>query len=472
MLFDSALFLWFFAAVFVVYWGVSRFPSVRIAWLLVASYAFYAAWNVELLALIVGSTLLDFFVGRALHRSEDARVRKRWLWVSLGANLGLLSLFKYGNFVLASVQGVLDAAAVGATLPVLDLVLPVGISFYTFQTLSYTIDIYRRRLEPTDSLLHFALFVSFFPQLVAGPIVRASEFLHQIPKPVEQDAAREGAGLFLIARGLTKKIVFADYLATSLVDRVFDNPELYSSVEILFAVYGYAVQIYCDFSGYSDVAIGAALLLGFRLPENFRRPYGAADLQDFWRRWHITLSSWLRDYLYIPLGGSRGTTVGTYRNLAVTMLLGGLWHGAAWTFVVWGALHGVALGVVRAVQRRWPPAADRRGRVRQVVGVVVTFHFVCFCWIFFRARSFENAWDVLDGLAQGTTYTPNLSVPILAAIGGAMALHWTPRRWVDRGSPLFAGLPALAQGVLLAVLALALAQLKGAGPQPFIYFQF
>jgi D-alanyl-lipoteichoic acid acyltransferase DltB (MBOAT superfamily) len=472
MLFDSALFLWFFAAVFVVYWGVSRFPSVRIAWLLVASYAFYAAWNVELLALIVGSTLLDFYVGRALHRSEDAAVRTRWLLVSLCANLGLLSLFKYGNFVLSSVQGVLDAAAVGATLPVLDLVLPVGISFYTFQTLSYTIDIYRRRLEPTNNLLHFALFVSFFPQLVAGPIVRASEFLHQIPQRAVPDAAREGAGLFLIARGLTKKIVFADYLATSLVDRVFDNPELYSSVEILFAVYGYAVQIYCDFSGYSDVAIGAAMLLGFKLPENFRRPYGAADLQDFWRRWHITLSTWLRDYLYIPLGGNRGGTWGTYRNLAITMLLGGLWHGAAWTFVVWGALHGAALGVVRMVQRRWPPAREGQGGLRRMVGVVVTFHFVCFCWIFFRARSFENAGDVLAGLARGTAYTPNLTLPIVAAIGGAMLLHWTPRRWIDRGSPLFAGLPSFVQGVLLAALAIALAQLKGAGPQPFIYFQF
>ena len=472
MLFDSALFLWFFAAVFVVYWGVSRFPSVRIAWLLVASYAFYAAWNVELLALIVGSTLLDFYVGRALHRSEDAAVRTRWLLVSLCANLGLLSLFKYGNFVLSSVQGVLDAAAVGATLPVLDLVLPVGISFYTFQTLSYTIDIYRRRLEPTNNLLHFALFVSFFPQLVAGPIVRASEFLHQIPQRAVPDAAREGAGLFLIARGLTKKIVFADYLATSLVDRVFDNPELYSSVEILFAVYGYAVQIYCDFSGYSDVAIGAAMLLGFKLPENFRRPYGAADLQDFWRRWHITLSTWLRDYLYIPLGGNRGGTWGTYRNLAITMLLGGLWHGAAWTFVVWGALHGAALGVVRMVQRRWPPVREGQGGLRRMVGVVVTFHFVCFCWIFFRARSFENAGDVLAGLARGTAYTPNLTLPIVAAIGGAMLLHWTPRRWIDRGSPLFAGLPSFVQGVLLAALAIALAQLKGAGPQPFIYFQF
>ena len=352
MLFDSALFLWFFGVVFVVYWTIARWHAARIAWLLLASYAFYASWNVELLLLIVGSTLIDFFVGQRVYEAEEKQAKKRWLMVSLFSNLGLLALFKYGDFVLTNVQDVVDAFGGDAKVPLLNLVLPVGISFYTFQTLSYTIDIYYGRMKPTRNLAHFALFVSFFPQLVAGPIVRARDLLPQLSQRPVADPVGHGRGFFLIARGLVKKVAIADYLALNIVDRVYDNPELYSSAEMLFAIYAYSVQIYCDFSGYSDVAIGAALLLGLKLPDNFARPFAAADLQDHWRRWQSALS-WLRDYLYIPLGGSRKGTYKTYRNLFITMLLGGLWPAPR-------VLHRVdaAPGARSSARsRRWPPGA-------------------------------------------------------------------------------------------------------------------
>ena len=470
MLFDSALFLWFFGVVFVVYWTIARWHAARIAWLLLASYAFYASWNVELLLLIVGSTLIDFFVGQRVYEAEEKQAKKRWLMVSLFSNLGLLALFKYGDFVLTNVQDVVDAFGGDAKVPLLNLVLPVGISFYTFQTLSYTIDIYYGRMKPTRNLAHFALFVSFFPQLVAGPIVRARDLLPQLSERPVADPVGHGRGFFLIARGLVKKVAIADYLALNIVDRVYDNPELYSSAEMLFAIYAYSVQIYCDFSGYSDVAIGAALLLGLKLPDNFARPFAAADLQDHWRRWHITLSSWLRDYLYIPLGGSRKGTYKTYRNLFITMLLGGLWHGAAWTFIVWGALHGSALAVVRAVQRRWP--RERRSRLHHVLAVLVTFHFVCFSWVFFRASSLQNSQDILAVLAEGSTYIPNVTPTLAAVVFGVLALHMTPKTWVDDVGERFAGSPALVQAALLAAVAVALAQLKSTAAVPFIYFQF
>jgi len=479
MFFDSALFVWFFVGVFVVYWAVARSLTLRIGWLLLCSYAFYAAWNPALLSLILFSTVLDFVVGQKMHAAERPRTRKLWLMASLGGNLGLLALFKYGDFVLGSLQSVSDAFELGATMPVLDLVLPVGISFYTFQTLSYTIDIYRRKLEPIRDFGRFALFVSFFPQLVAGPIVRASDFIPQLYREPDTDPRSQSVGLWLMMLGLIKKVAIADWLAVNLVDRVFENPGLYSSAEVLAGVYGYAVQIYCDFSGYSDVAIGAALMLGFTLPENFDRPYQSANLQEFWRRWHISLSTWLRDYLYIPLGGSRHGTLMTYRNLFLTMLLGGLWHGAAWTFVVWGALHGSALAVVRVFQRARARLYERREKQvpaetpwGRVLGAFVTFHFVCFCWIFFRAPSFDDAGAVLQTLAQGTTYIPNLTPKVLGVLALGLGIHVSPRAWREQAKEVFVATPAWVKGVVLFVLAVVLQQIKGTDVVPFIYFQF
>jgi D-alanyl-lipoteichoic acid acyltransferase DltB (MBOAT superfamily) len=351
-------------------------------------------------------------------------------------------------------------------------VLPAGISFFTFQSLSYTIDVYRGSLATEPSLLRFATFISFFPQLVAGPIVRASDLLPQLRLPAKWDARTHGLGLALIAMGLFKKVAIANPLALNLVDRVFDAPELYSSVETLAAVYGYAIQIYCDFSGYTDVAIGAALLLGFTLTPNFNRPYQSANLQEFWHRWHISLSTWLRDYLYIPLGGNRGGGWATYRNLFITMLLGGLWHGASWNFVIWGALHGAALGVTRLFQRSAIGAAVAKRSWTRPFALFFTFHFVCFAWIFFRAPGFEDATEILENLAAGTTFIPNLTPLLLWTIGGALAWHLSPIRWRDRGVDLFCRIPAPAQALLLVAVAIALWRIKGTDSVPFIYFQF
>jgi D-alanyl-lipoteichoic acid acyltransferase DltB (MBOAT superfamily) len=471
MQFDSALYIWFLATVFVVWWAVARFATLRLLWILLVSYAFYAAWNPQLLLLIIASTFLDWAVALWLGRAENVRTRKLLLAASLVANLGLLSLFKYGNFVLQSLQAASDALDAGIQFPVLHLILPVGISFYTFQTLSYTIDVYRRRLDPVPSLLRFATFVVFFPQLVAGPIVRASDLLPQLALPPRLDHHAHARGLVLIALGLVKKMAFADWLALNLVDRVFDNPELYSSVEILFAVYGYAIQIYCDFSGYSDIAIGSALLFGFTLPANFDRPYAAVNLQDFWHRWHISLSTWLRDYLYVPLGGNRHGSTRTYVNLFITMLLGGLWHGAAWTFVVWGVLHGIGLGATRWWQRR-RPAEHASGGARRWLGIVLTFHFVCFCWIFFRASDFANAFAILEGLSGLTTYIPNLSAAALGTIALAIVLHWAPRSIEFRVLDRVASAPSWVLAVLAVIVAVVLQHLRGSSPAPFIYFQF
>ena len=478
MLFDSALYIIFLIVVFIGYGMVLRRSPSRVFWLLAASYLFYASWNAKYLLLIVISTVIDFTVGLGLGRARSVRARRLLLLASLISNLGMLAFFKYANFFLDSLKQFLEGFVLGGetvNMPVVDVLLPVGISFYTFQTLSYTIDVYRGKLEPIHDPLKFALFVSFFPQLVAGPIVRATEFLPQLERlPSPHDVRQHSRGLALIMVGLIKKVAIADYLALHLVDRVFESPLMYSSIEMLMAVYGYAIQIYCDFSGYSDVAIGSALLLGFRLTENFNRPYAACNLQDFWRRWHISLSSWLRDYLYIPLGGSRGGPGATYRNLLTTMLLGGLWHGASWNFVIWGALHGGVLAANRAFQRAvarhdvWesPPAWFRQA------GLVTTFHFVCFAWIFFRTTTFTAALEVLEVLSDWNWATENLTWTLVVLILGSLTVHLTPRSWESGMRELFVKMPWPARGVFLLLVAIALQQLKGSEVVPFIYFQF
>ncbi|MDZ4120975.1 MAG: MBOAT family O-acyltransferase, partial [Candidatus Cloacimonadaceae bacterium] len=302
-------------------------------------------------------------------------------------NLGSLGYFKYTNFILNTINQV-----AGGNLPMMDIFLPVGISFFTFQTMSYTLDIYFGKLKPLKSFFDFCFFVSFFPQLVAGPIVRASYFLPQIHKKLVLDRDIMAKALVLIFSGLIKKGVIADYISVNFVDRVFDNPGLFSGLENLIAVYGYGLQIYCDFSGYSDIAIGLAALLGFSLPQNFNSPYIASSVTEFWHRWHISLSTWLRDYLYIPLGGNRRGKPRQYVNLMITMVLGGLWHGASWNFVFWGFLHGMGL----AFDKVWLSLKISQVRFMKILGTVLTFQFVSFCWIFFRARSFANAWLILD----------------------------------------------------------------------------
>lgn len=471
MLFDTTLFVWFFVLVFSGFWLIARFKTLRVVWLLAASYLFYASWNPALVGLIIVSTMLDFWIAQKIFNAPTQKSRRRWLLVSLSTNLGVLAGFKYTGFFLQSINDALNIMGTTGQIPVPQIILPVGISFYTFQTLSYTIDVYRGRLRASNNFLHFALFVAFFPQLVAGPIVRASKFLPQLLRDPIYRPREHSMGLFLVCTGLIKKVAIANVLALNLVDRIWDSPELYSSLEVLVGMHAYAFQIYCDFSGYSDVAIGLALMLGFYLPENFRRPYLARNIADFWRRWHISLSTWLRDYLYIPLGGNRGSPLGTYFNLAITMLLGGLWHGASWTFVIWGAGHGIALGVVRFLQRR-KTSDETPSLRRQILSGFITFQFVNILWVVFRAPDWGTATAFFARLLEGSTYAPNITTPVLLALGAGVLMHITPPRWKGSMMTQFMDLPAWAQGLIAVLVAIALQHLKGADAVPFIYFQF
>ena len=360
----------------------------------------------------------------------------------------------------------------------LDIFLPVGISFFTFQSLSYTIDVYRRQLQPLERLLDYVFYVSFFPQLVAGPIVRARDFIPQIREPLMVSREMFGTGVFFVVSGLFKKAVISDYISVNFVERIFDNPALYSGVENLFGIYGYALQIYCDFSGYSDMAIGIALLLGFRFPMNFNSPYKADSITDFWHRWHISLSTWLRDYLYISLGGNRKGKIRTYINLFLTMLLGGLWHGASWNFVIWGGFHGVAL----AAHKFWrnllgkPKTAVSYG-IRKVFAVMLTFHFVCFCWIFFRNSTFEASVTMIRQVF--TAFHPEVLGQLIEGywkvfvlMGMGYLLHFAPDGWQDACCRGVVRLPLLGKALLLVALIYLVIQIKSSDIQPFIYFQF
>jgi D-alanyl-lipoteichoic acid acyltransferase DltB (MBOAT superfamily) len=412
-------------------YALLRARKVRLLFLLGASYVFYAHWDWRFLPLIWASSTADWLLGNAIARAESPRRRKLWLAGTVVVNLGVLATFKYLNFGIDSARAALSALGVDTPEVALRLALPVGISFFTFESMSYVIDVYRRHIEPQKSYLEYLSFVAFFPHLVAGPIVRPRDLLPQLAGPPRWSSSEGSEALFLIALGLLKKVAIGDYLALNLVDRVFDGPVQYSALECYAGVLGYAVQIYCDFSGYTDIAIGSALLLGVRFPLNFAAPYKATSIVDFWRRWHISLSTWLRDYLYIPLGGSRKGPGRTYLNLMLTMLLGGLWHGASWTFVAWGGLHGGALALTRAYQN-W---RERRGRTAsqsravRLSCVLLTFHLVCAAWIFFRAETFQKAWSMFAQLSTFTTHHTNLDPRVVAVLAIGLLGHWAPEPW-------------------------------------------
>jgi D-alanyl-lipoteichoic acid acyltransferase DltB (MBOAT superfamily) len=488
VLFNTVDYAYFFAVAFIGSWGLlnlarARAPEIhwpRILYLLALSYAFYSFWNWRYLPLIFGSSTVDFLLARAIAREERPRARKALLAITVVLNLGFLGFFKYWNFAIENaqvVQELLTGAPITAHEALKVTLPPVGISFFTFESMSYVIDVYRRELQPHRSYLRYLLFVAFFPHLVAGPIVRPRDLLPQLERAPSLTREQGGEALFLIAIGLVKKVVLSDQLSINLVDRVFDRPESFSALEVLAGVYGYAAQIYCDFSGYTDIAIGSALLLGVRFPRNFNSPYKAEDLADFWRRWHISLSTWLRDYLYIPLGGNRISEWHTYRNLMITMLLGGLWHGASWTFVFWGFLHGLGLAVTRAYQRfrERRGAAARPGRrpfaVRAAL-VLLTFHYVCFAWIFFRAPTFSKAVLVLRQISTLTTFHPNLPLVLVVLLGVALLSHYVPERLYERTREAFTELPAPLQGALLFLVAVGLHEAASAAAVPFVYFQF
>ena len=473
MIFSSGIFLWLFAGFIVVYAMLNRRDTARIAFVTLFSYYFYYKSSGVYFFLLAVVTCSDYFIGRSIYETRSKSGRKWLVTLSLLVDLSLLGYFKYTNFF-----GHIWADLSGNVFHDMDIFLPVGISFFSFQSLSYTIDIYRGKIKPLDRLLDYAFYVSFFPQLVAGPIVRASDFIPQIRKPLYVSREMLGMGFWFVVIGLFKKAVLSDYISVNFVERVFADPSLYSGIENLMGVYGYALQIYCDFSGYSDMAIGIALLLGFKFNINFNSPYKSASITEFWRRWHISLSSWLRDYIYISLGGNRKGKVRQYLNLLITMFLGGLWHGASWNFVVWGCVHGVALCLHKAWRTLLGHAKHYRSRgVRKCFAIVLTFHVVCFSWLFFAGTSFEASVAMLTQIF--TNFQPQLITQFVAGYPAVTALmvagfvlHFLPTRWSERTTVRVAVAPLWVHALLLVLMIVWVVQVKGSDVQPFIYFKF
>lgn len=474
MMFNSGLFLWLFVFFLSIYVALRKKDNARLLFVICFSYYFYYKSSGTYFWLLALVTVIDFYTGYWLNKIKE-KAKRKWLVVlSLCINLGLLGYFKYTNFF-----GQILCSLIGHRFSSFDIFLPVGISFFTFQSLSYTIDIYRKDIEPLNNILDYAFYVSFFPQLVAGPIVRARDFIPQIRKPVFVSQEMFGRAIFLIVGGLFKKAVISDYISINFVDRIFDNPLLYSGLENLMGVYGYAIQIYCDFSGYSDIAIGIALLLGFHFNINFNSPYKSASITEFWRRWHISLSTWLRDYLYISLGGNRKGKLRQYINLIITMFIGGLWHGASWNFIAWGTLHGFAL----AIHKAWMGVTGQKKGGNKLYGwrrylaVIITFHFVCFCWIFFRSSDFSTALNLLTqiftsfhGELWSQLFDGYWKVFILIALGFVM--HFMPDRYETKLCNCVIQMPFAAKIMMVVMFIYIVVQVKGSAVQPFIYFQF
>ena len=467
LIFNSGLFLFLFFGFLSVFILLKKQRIARAVWTILFSLFFYYKSSGFYFWILIVSTLVDYTLGIYIYNAKKTK-RLLYLILSLVSNLGILIYFKYTNFFIDIINGF------GANYKSLDIFLPVGISFYTFQTLSYSIDIYRGKLYPEKNILNFAFFVTFFPQLVAGPIVRASEFLPQIRLKLKLSNKNLSKGVFLIGSGLFKKAVISDYISVNYVDRIFDNPLLYSGVENLIGVYAYALQIYCDFSGYSDIAIGLALLLGFYLPINFDSPYQSSSVTEFWRRWHISLSSWLKDYLYISLGGNRNGVIRTYINLSITMTLGGLWHGANWKFVLWGIMHGLMLVIEKIIRSFF---CIPKNIIVKILGVLITFHFVTFCWIFFRAESFSTALDILFQIKNNFNFINYQKVissypyVILMIITG-YALHMLPRKFEFDLIKIIERCPLFVKAFFLALICWTIVQVSGTDVVPFIYFQF
>ena len=529
MLFNSSLFLGLFLVFYCVYIITKKYAHFRTVYVTLFSLFFYYKAGGNYFVLLILSSLMDYYFAGRIHRSQHPATRKLFLAISMVTNLGILGYFKYTNFLIDSFNAVLHS-----NFTLQDIFLPVGISFYTFQTMSYTIDVYRREIEPAKSFLDFAFFVCFFPQLVAGPIVRAKDFIPQIYQKIQLTKEETSLALFLIIGGLLKKAVISDYISLNFVDRVFDAPNSYTAIENLMAVYGYTLQIYCDFSGYSDMAIGLALLMGFTLPVNFRTPYQSKNITEFWRRWHISLSTWLKDYLYFSVGGNRRGTfwgyffptlffgatlawainirthtmlplyitcgaiglfvlailvskdrkksVRSHFNQMTTMLLGGLWHGANLRFIIWGALHGLALAIHKTFAEYFPTATDGKrsvmSRITSPLFLLITFHFVAFCWIFFRSRDFDIALTIIHNIGDlsfnwqqwHTIIMGYKNVFLLMAIG--YVWHFFPQNMNEQLKNFFGSMPILFKAVIIALTFWVVYATASSGAQPFIYFQF
>ena len=487
MLFSTGLFLFLFIGFYIIYNSLQNHQRTRIFYVILFSLYFYYKTSGLWLVLLLFTATSDFFIGHKIWRTKSKIKKKLWVTLSVFVNLGMLTYFKYTNFLYEmaigfwhSIGGMMDEHLLkNLVYEPLDIFLPIGISFFTFQSLSYTIDVYRKQIQPVGRWADYLFFVSFFPGLVAGPIVRARDFIPQIYKKPTLSYNQMGEALYLIICGLFKKCIISDYISVNFVDRIFDAPALYTGFENLMGVYGYALQIYCDFSGYSDMAIGIALLLGFRFNINFDSPYQSATITEFWRRWHISLSSWLRDYLYIPLGGNRKGKTRTYINLTITMLLGGLWHGAALRFILWGGIHGVALAIHKLLMNVFgfkPSGADMPAWKR-VLNTIFTFHLVCFAWIFFRADTMQKVGEILTQLFQH--FEPGVFLQfvngyrmIFALMLIGFIIHFLPRKWDLKMQQTITLMPLWAKALLLCIAIFTVIQMKSAEIVPFIYFQF
>ncbi len=499
MLFNTITYAYFFATVFALAWLLAPWRRLRLGMLLVSSYIFYAGWtfvgwdrltsaegadfwheafqSVKYVPLLFVATSIDFYLGVALDRIRHPRWRKTMLLGTVLVNVGILVFFKYWNWGADTFVWLMDAL-LGVTIGDIHLrvELPIGISFFCFMSLSYVIDVYRRTIPACQSYLNYLTYISFFPHLVAGPIIRGRDLLPHLERKTHLTAKTGGEGMFLIAAGLFKKVVIGDYIALNLVDRVFAEPSTYSSIEVMTAMYGYAVQVYCDFAGYSDIAIGSALLLGYRFKVNFDAPFKSLNIVEFWRRWHVSLSTWLRDYVYIPLGGGRKGRARKYLNMFLTMVICGVWHGAAWTYFIFGCIQGLALAIthwfqeIRGVK---PGQSEKEASLPvKVLCIAANFTFVGLTFTMFRAASLDGAWAMYERLLTFTTYTPNLHPSVLLVILGALVLQWSPRKFYDRAREWFIAAPAPVQGVVLFCVALALRESASADAVPFVYFQF
>lgn len=474
LMFNSGLFLFLFVAFLVIYRLLSQHTIGRMVFVTLFSlYFYYKSSSVYVLCLIAVA-ISDFLIGRRIARTERQPMRKLWVTASILINLGLLCYFKYTTLIISTIN-----QFISQPIALWDIALPIGISFFTFRSLSYTIDIYRKKLQPTDSLLDYLFFLSFFPPLVAGPVVRAVDMLPQIRRRPEVSGAMFAEGLFLIMTGVFKKVVISDYISMNFVDRIFDAPALYTGFENLMGIYGYTLQIYCDFSGYSDMAIGIALLLGFRFPINFDSPYKSASITEFWRRWHITLSTWLRDYLYISMGGNRVPLWRNYFNLFITMVIGGLWHGASWLFILWGAWHGAMLMLHKIFRKIFPER--ERGRlmsgVWHVVSVIFTFHIVAIGWVFFRADSLTVVQEMYVQMRDHfhpevvTQFVEGYKYIVIAVVVGYL-LHFTPHRWAVTLQNTLERTPLVAKALIFVLFIYLVLQVRSSEIVPFIYLQF
>ena len=473
LMFNSGLFLFLFTGFLVVYRLLSRHTTGRMLFVILFSlYFYYKSSGVYVLCLL-GVSVSDYLIGRMLGRTTVAWRRKLCVAASVVINMGMLCYFKYTSLIVDTLNRFLHEP-----IMLWDIALPIGISFFTFRSVSYIVDVYRGKIAPVERLIDYVFFLSFFPPLVAGPIVRATELVPQIRRRPEVTDSMFAGGLFLLMTGVFKKVVLSDYISSNFVDRIFDTPSLYTGFENLMGMYGYTLQIYCDFSGYSDMAIGIALLLGFRFPANFDSPYQSASITEFWRRWHITLSFWLRDYLYIPLGGNRVPLWRNYFNLFITMVIGGLWHGASWLFVLWGAWHGLLLVFHKLFMRLRGNRKDKpANKVAHVLGVLLTFHLVAIGWVFFRADSLTVVGEMASQIA--TQFHPEVFMQfvegyptVTLAIVVGYLLHYTPHRWSEGVCKVLERIPFVCKAIVFAVFIFLVLQVRSSELVPFIYLQF